>query len=390
MYQRLLQLHLPSQQSAFLWGARRTGKSSYLKHMYPNAVYYDLLDTEQFMRFTKQPYLLREEILALPQSALKSPIILDEIQKVPLLLNEVHWLIENTRAHFILCGSSARRLKTESNNLLGGRAWPYTFYPLVFAEIPHFNLLRALQHGLLPDHYKADSAYLQNFFKAYVHTYLIDEIRSEGLVRNLLGFSQFLDLAGLSNGNLINATNIARDCGVDRVTIKSYFQILVDTLLGYYVQPYTKKIKRDLILATPRFYLFDVGIANYLGKQSINALEGPTASRSFEHYIFMELKANLDFQQSREKIYYWRTKLGLEVDFIIGDARIAIEVKISTQVHREDLKGLIAFCEEHPQTTAYVVSQDKAARRLELDEGRFITILPWKEFLTALWASKII
>ena len=320
---------------------------------------------------------------------LSHPIIIDEIQKIPELLNEVHWLIENTKSQFILCGSSARKLKTSSTNLLGGRAWVYHFYPLVFSEIPDFNLLKALQHGLIPKHYQASPAHIQNNLQAYIETYLTDEIRNEGLVRNLAGFARFLDVVGLCNGEMINANNIARDCGIDRTTVQGYYQILVDTLLGYYLYPFRKKIKRDIITATPKFYLFDVGIANYLSKQQISALKGAAAGKSFEHYILMELTAYIGLYKKRTDITYWRTKTGLEVDFVLGDAEMAIEIKISNQVHKQDLNGLIGFCEEHPNAQAIVISQDERARMLTVNDELVISILPWKIFLKRLWDGEI-
>lgn len=390
MFERKLKLDLPAQQSAFFWGARQTGKSSYLKIRFKQSVYYDLLDTHTFIRLAKSPYLLREEILAMPAETLQYPIIIDEVQKVPEIMNEVHWLIENKKIQFILCGSSVRKLKTNATNLLGGRAWLYHFYPLVSCEIPDFNLLTALQHGLIPRHYLSAPEHLSNHLQAYVEVYLTDEIRNEGLVRNLSGFAKFLDVAGLSNGEMININNIARDCGIDRSTVQGYYQILIDTLVGYMIPPYTKKIKRDLIIATQKFYLFDVGVANYLAKQSITSLQGASAGKSFEHFILMELLAYIQLSRKRLNITYWRTKTGLEVDFIVGDAYLAIEVKISKQVHQQDLKGLIAFCEEHTTTKAIVVSLDERARVLQIQENLTIHILPFHDFLRKLWADELI
>lgn len=393
MFKRILKMNLPERQSAFLWGARQTGKSSFLASHYPEATTYDLLDTYQLARLIKTPWLLREEVSALNATQLEQPIIIDEIQKIPELLNEIHWLIEHKHAQFILCGSSARKLKITSTNLLGGRAWKYHFYPLVSAEIPDFNLLRALQQGLIPNHYLASPDLIHEYLEAYVDIYLTDEIRNEGLVRNLAGFARFLDVAGLTNGNMINSSNVARDCGVDRITVNGFYQILLDTMLGYYVYPFRQKIKRDLIIETPKFYLFDVGVANYLARQTVTELRGAAAGASLEHFIFMELTAYLGLNRLREEITYWRTKTGLEVDFIIGHtthAQLAIEVKISQQIHKQDLTGLIAFCEEHPTAQAYVVSQDAKIRKLELENGRFITIYPIHAFLKALWRGEII
>jgi predicted AAA+ superfamily ATPase len=383
-------MELPDSQSAFLWGARQTGKSSYLKQHYPDSIYYDLLDTHEVIRFTKSPFIFREEVLALSAELLAKPIIVDEIQKVPELLNEIHWLIENSPASFILCGSSARKLRTQTTNLLGGRAWQYNFYPLSFIEIPEFDLLTALSHGLIPTHYLSKEQYLNHHLQAYVDIYLTEEIRNEGLTRNLASFARFLDIVGISNGEMINASNIARDCGVSRSTVQDYYQILVDTLLGDFLYPFRDKIKRDLITSTPKFYLFDVGVANYLAKQRVTELQGSVAGQSFEHFIFMELLAYRGITRQSFDITYWRTKMGLEVDFILGNATVAVEVKISEQVHLQDLKGLVAFCEEHPATKAIVISQDKRPRQLQVNENLTISILPWAVFLEQLWTQMII
>lgn len=390
MYTRKLHFTLPDSQSTFLWGARQTGKSSYLRHYFHSSVYYDLLDTHELSRLTREPNLLYQEISALHKAQLNLPIIIDEIQKVPELLNEVHRLIEEYGVQFILCGSSARKLKTQATNLLGARAWIYHLYPLTFSEIPDFDLLKALQHGLIPYHYDADKQFIDDYLQAYVDIYLTDEIRNEGLVRNLKGFARFLDVAGHSNGEMINANNIARHCGIDRTTVQGYYQILVDTMLGYNIFPYSKKVKRDLITATPKFYLFDVGVANYISRSRPETLKGIIAGKCFEHFILMELLAYIGYTRKRIDISYWRTKTGLEVDFILGSANIAIEVKISEQVHQQDLKGLIAFCEEHTHTKAIVVSQDKRARKLEVNDAISIDILPWDVFLKRLWAAEIV
>lgn len=389
MYTRKCVLYLPKNRSAFLWGARQTGKSSYLKHTFKNSIYYDLLDSHEVLRLSKAPHLLREEVLALDALHLTKPIIIDEIQKVPMLLNEVHWLIENTDAQFILCGSSARKLKTTSTNLLGGRAWAYHFYPFVFPEIPDFDLLKALQHGLIPNHYLSNNTDIEYSLQSYVDVYLTDEIRNEGLVRNLAGFARFLEVAGICNGEMLNMSNVARDCGIERTTVQGYYQILEDTLLGYFIPPYSKKIKRDIIKSTPKFYLFDVGVANYLGQRQLNTLKGDIAGKSFEHYILMELIAYIGLQRKRHAITYWRTKTGLEVDFIIGKGQLAIEIKISEQVHQSDLKGLIAFCEEHPTSQGIVVSQDLKSRKLKINDKVTLSILPWRVFLTSLWNDEL-
>ena len=319
---RILKMDLPPHQSAFLWGARKTGKSTYLLQHFPDSIKYDLLKTDQLARLLAAPHLLREEVIALTPTELMLPIIIDEVQKAPALLNEVHWLIENKNASFILCGSSARKLKRGAANLLGGRAWRFQFYPLVYPEIPDFDLLRAFKNGLLPANYLSN--YPERNLRAYVGDYLTEEIQAESLVRNLPAFARFMELVGYTNGQMLNFANIARDVGVDAKTIKEYYQILVDTLIGYFVEPFHKKVKRDLIQSTPKFYLFDVGVANYLQHRSVNVLKGEEAGASFENYILMELQAYLGLNELDTPINYWRSKSGLEVDFVLAPGRLAI------------------------------------------------------------------
>lgn len=388
MFKRILDLQLPENQSAFLWGARNTGKSTYLHQRYPHAIYYDLLQSDVLQKLLVSPHLLREELQAISLEKLTSPVIIDEVQKIPVLLNEIHWLIENKKIGFILCGSSARKLKRGAANLLGGRAWGFNFYPLIYQEIPNFNLLRALNHGLLPSHYLSD--YPERSLRAYVNTYLKEEIQAEGLVRNLAGFARFLDIVGFSHGEMLNYANIARDCGIDAKTVKEYYQILVDTLIGYQIQPFFKKIKRDLISTTPKFYLFDVGIANYLTKKKITVLQGSDSGRAFEHFIFMELQAYLGLNELDYPIYYWRSKTGLEVDFVINQGEIAIEIKLSTNPQLSDLSGLSAFCSDYQPKHAIVVCNTARKKKLLTQEGHPIDVLPWQDFLENLWTKQYI
>lgn len=379
-------MDLPKHQSAFLWGARKTGKSTYLVEHFPNSIYYDLLKTDELNRFLVAPHTLREELVAASNEELQYPVIIDEIQKVPLLLNEVQWLIENKKISFILCGSSARKLKRGAANLLGGRAWRYNFYPLVYKEIPHFDLLRAMNHGLLPAHYLSDHPI--RMLRAYINDYLIEEIQAEAIVRNLNKFARFMDLVGYSHGEMLNYANIARDCGIDAKTVKEYYQILADTLIGYYVYPYHQKAKRELIQATPKFYLFDTGVANYLSKRKIEELKGDIAGSSFEHFILMELIAYLGLNELDDQINYWRSKTGLEVDFVTSNGEIAIEVKISSSPDLSDLKGLRAFCEDYQPKHALVVCLAPRKRILTTTNNVEIEIIPWKEFLDNLWNKK--
>ena len=387
-YPRYLKMHLPKGQSTFFWGARKTGKSFYLKRHFPHSVYYDLLKTDVYFRFLKEPHLFREEILALDDESLSHPIIVDEIQKIPALLDEVHGLIENSKAYFILCGSSARKLKRGGANLLGGRAWRYEFYPLVYPEIEDFDLLRALNCGLIPSHYQASNS--QKTLQAYVYDYLEEEIKAEGLVRQIASFAQFLDIAAFSNGETLNYSNIARDCGVDAKSVKEYYQILSDTLVGYTLLPYSDKHKREDIVATPKFYFFDVGIVTRLLKRQITELRGIEAGRAFEHYLLMELWAYRGLNEKEYEITFWRTSTGLEVDFILGNGEVAIEVKISDSIKASDLHGLIAFQKTYRPKRTFVVNTSPRPRKMTLPDGNTIDILPWRAFLQALWKGKII
>ncbi|OGV49687.1 MAG: AAA family ATPase [Legionellales bacterium RIFCSPHIGHO2_12_FULL_42_9] len=380
---RRLNMMLPIGQSAFLWGARKTGKSTYLSEHYPEAVYYDLLKTDEYARLLASPHLLREELNAIDSSKMQFPVIIDEIQKIPQLLNEVHWLIEHKHIGFILCGSSARKLKRGAANLLGGRAWRFNFYPLIYKEIPNFDLLRALNQGLLPSHYLSDQ--FTRMLRAYVNDYLTEEIQAEGMVRNLPAFARFMELVGFTNGQMLNYANIARDCGVDAKTVKEYYQILNDTLIGYLIYPFHKKIKRELIQATPKFYLFDVGVANYLKRREIKLLKGDQAGEAFEQFILMELMAFHGLHELDLPIQYWRSKNGFEVDFILDNGQIAIEVKLSPTPDVSDIKGLRTYCDDYKPSYAIVVCQTTRKRVIECDNGVVISILPWQDFLENLW-----
>jgi predicted AAA+ superfamily ATPase len=221
--------------------------------------------------------------------------------------------------------------------------------------------------------------------RAYVNDYLTEEIQSEGLVRNLSAFARFMELVGFTNNQMLNYSNIARDCGIDAKTIKAYYQILSDTLVGYLIYPFHKKIKRELIKATPKFYLFDVGVASYLKGRTIKALKGDEAGDAFEHFILMELIAYLGLHELDIPVQYWRSKNGLEVDFVLNHGKIAIEVKIGTTPHSSDLTGLRVFCEDYKPAQAIVVCQAAYKRIIELPDGVCIQVLPWRQFFENLW-----
>ncbi|MFH1706363.1 MAG: AAA family ATPase [Planctomycetota bacterium] len=379
---RKLTIDLPRGQSAFLWGPRKTGKSTYLKTVFPQSIVYDFLKTDLMLELAARPHLLREQLLARPERDLAEPVILDEVQKVPRILDEVHWLIENKGLRFILCGSSARKLKKSHANLLGGRAWRFEMFPLTTVEVGEVDLLRVLNNGLIPAHYLQTNA--ERSLKGYVQDYLTEEIIGEAMTRNLPAFARFFESAAFSHGQLVNYTNIARECGVDSKTVKEYYQILVDTLVGTLIQPYKRRQHRQVITATPRFYLFDVGVAGALMRRRILIERGEDFGRALEHFILMELLAHRSYSGTGHPIHFWRTKTGLEVDFILGD-QVAVEVKGTAVADRSDLKGLRALAGEFPAMRPVLVCCEKTRRTAD-----GVTIMPWREFLSELWNGSII
>ncbi|MCX5699920.1 MAG: AAA family ATPase [Candidatus Omnitrophica bacterium] len=382
---RILDLRLPDHQSAFLWGARKTGKSTYLKGRFPGSVVYDFLKTDLFLEMSKNPSLLREQLLVKDASLLKKPIILDEVQKVPQVLDEVHWLIENKGLRFVLCGSSARKLKKGHANLLGGRAWRYELFPLVSREIERFNLLRALNHGLIPFHYLQSDSDCRKSLEAYVQDYLRQEVFAEGLTRNIPAFSRFFDAFGYSHGEITNYCNIARECGVDSKTVKEYYQILIDTLLAIRVEPFKKRQSRQVITKASKYYMFDVGVAGYLTKRHLVEEKGAEFGRAFEHFLLMEMTAYRSYAGKDFAINFWRTKSGVEVDFVLGMGKVAIEIKGASRVDKKDTNGLESFIQACAPKKSILVCNEKEKRI----HGK-IEILPWRIFLEQLWAGKLL
>lgn len=390
-FQRILALDLPKRQSAFLWGARKTGKSTILKHKFPEAYYIDLLKSDVFLKYLNEPSRLREELLAQNPKNISNIVIIDEVQKVPELLDEIHWLIENTQLQFILCGSSARKLRQKGVNLLGGRAWRFHFFPLVYAELcknNNFDLLRVLNRGCIPSHYTSTN--VNKSIQSYVQDYLIEEIKDEGVVRNLRNFSKFLESSSFSNGEQINYSNIARDSGIDSKTVKEYFAILEDTLIGSHIYPFSYKSKRAVLSHTPKFYFFDLSVVNYFQNRELKSLSGAETGHNLETYLYHEIKAYLTYNEKREEISYWRTSTGQEIDFIIGKAKFAIEVKISNRVRHSDTKGLYKFLEDYPDTQAILVCGESKARIVENEKGQKITVIPIEDFLKRLWSHELL
>jgi predicted AAA+ superfamily ATPase len=387
---RILEMDLPRGQCAFLWGARKTGKTTYLRQTFPGSAFIDLLDSDVFFALAKRPALFRERVEALPAEQRARPVIVDEIQKLPVLLDEVHLLAERHGLGFVLCGSSARKLRRGHVNLLGGRAWRYELTPFVPKELADFDLLRALRFGLLPPHYLRPRP--ERSLTAYVQDYLKEEIREEGLTRNLPAFSRFLDAVGHCCGELVNLANIARDCGVSAATVREYFLILEDTLVGSFLTPYAQSRSRQVLTATPKFYFFDVGVANHVARRVVGELRGETAGRAFEHFILMQFLAYRAYCERDFSLHYWRTKTGLEVDFILARGRrglAGIEVKCCDDVPKSELRGLAALSEETGIDRLVAVSLDPLPRRVELAGGKVVQVWPWKVFLERLWQGEL-
>lgn len=373
---RKLDIRLPSGKSCFLWGPRKAGKSYWIRHHLKPAKVIDLLQTDVFAEYASRPSLLRERF-----AEGKGLIVIDEVQKVPQLLDEVHWMIEERGAQFLLTGSSARKLRKGHANLLGGRAWRRVMLPLSYAEVSGFNLEEALISGMLPPHFLAEHPLEE--LRAYVADYLKEEIAAEALAQNIPSFSEFLRVAALTSSELIHYTNIARETGVSQRTVRSYFDILEDTFLGFRVKPWTRSKNRRMIL-TEKFYFFDVGIAGYLGRR--RPISGSRDfGKAFEHFILMEIRAYQAYVNPEMPIHYWRTSSGQEVDFLLGEREVAVEIK-SGKVHEGDLWGLHALLEDGPVKRAILVSMEKEPRRIA---GK-IEVLPWQDFLERLWSGRIL
>ncbi len=379
MYHRIFDIENRLDEAMFLFGGRQVGKSTLLRERFPKAVYIDLLKSEIRNRFKRHPEEFRESLLRYPPETL---VVVDEIQKVPDLLDEVHWLMVEKGLWFILSGSSARKIKKAGANNLGGRAIPEYLYPLVSAEIPDFDVERAVQNGMIPRHYMVANA--RNRLRGYIDLYLKEEIAEEALVQNIDDFTRFMEVAAIMDGEILNYEKVASDCEVSANTVKSYYQILVDTLLGFEVPAYRKVIKRKLYKAS-KFYYFDVGIANYLTGRHHLAPKTPEYGHAFEHLVMQEIRAYLGYTGSEETLSYWHTYEDLEVDAVIGDARVAIEIKSTDHVDHDNKKGVMEFAKEHPDTKQILVSRDRISRRSGDVDLYYVT-----DFFKALWAGEVI
>jgi predicted AAA+ superfamily ATPase len=369
-------LNLPfllQKKSHFLFGPRQTGKTSLIRHSLKGVRSYDLLDNSVYLSLSQDPGRIAQEIN--PRDKI---VVVDEIQRLPVLLNEVHRLIEERGIRFLLTGSSARKLRRGGVNLLGGRARTKYMHPLTYQELGNqFDLLKAIDRGLLPSIYLSDDPRAD--LQAYTGSYLQQEIVAEGVTRNVPAFSRFLKVAALCNGTVVNFTNVSNDAQVPRTTVYEYFEILKDTLLLYEL-PAWRKSKKRKPLTSSKYYFFDVGVVAALqGRQFRPGT--PEFGEAFETYLMHELVSYSDYI-SGEPLSYWRSTSGFEVDFILGD-HTAVEVKAKENVSAHDLKSLRAFAEEKKLKRYLCVSLEPRRRNLEN-----VTILPLREFLEALWGRE--
>jgi predicted AAA+ superfamily ATPase len=378
MFRRYLDLtKILKRKSSFLLGPRSTGKSTLIRMQLPDALVIDLLESEMFGTLSRRPELLREIV-----RGSDGPIVIDEIQKLPQLLNEVHGLIEKRRLKFLLTGSSARKLRRGAANLLGGRAGEAHLFPLTSQEIDGFSLGRHLQFGGLPSIYTSTEAWPD--LLDYVDLYLRDEVMAEAAVRNLQPFAKFLDAVALSSGGELSLENFASDCGVAPNTIKHYVEVLEDTLVAFRVPAFTLSKKRRAITRS-KLFLFDVGVMNRLAKRKNVEPGTPDFGVAFEHFLTIELRSYLAYTRTDLPLNYWRSASGYEVDLIVGQ-KYAIEIKASESVHDKHLKGLRALKEEQLIERYLVVSQDPLFRTT--DDG--IEIWPWQSFVAALWKGDLV
>ena len=376
MYKRILNLsNLLDKKSFFLFGPRGTGKTTLIRHTLPDASVIDLLEIKTFREYLKNPSIIGEQ-------KLNPIVVIDEVQKLPEILDEVHRLIEEKKITFLLTGSSARKLKRGGANLLAGRAWWAELFPLTAIEIPDFDLITYLNRGGLPSVYPSND-YVEEL-RAYTALYLKEEIQNEALTRKVAQFSEFLDLMALSNGEEISYQSIAGDCGVSANSIKNYVQILEDTLVAFQLTGFNKTRKRKAI-SRSKLYFFDIGVTNSLANRG-EILEGSELfGKAFEHFIMLEIRAFISYLRKNTRMYYWRSTSQFEVDVIL-DNQWAIEIKSAASIQDKHLKGIKALKEEGIIRNYAVVSCDRN-ERITKDN---ITIFPWKIFLDKLWKGEII
>lgn len=370
----------PKKQSFFLFGPRQTGKSTLIGSIWKENIWHiDLLHYEEFIKYSKTPDLFRKEAIHKINKEKITTIFVDEIQRVPPILNEVHSLMESLSCQFILTGSSARKLKRGGANLLAGRAIQRFLFPFVYQEIQEeFDLEDVLRFGSLPALYQKTEQEKIDILTAYTETYLKEEIQAEGLVRNLGGFSRFLEIAAAQSGELIDFTALAREAQLTARTVQSYYEILEETLVGLRLPPWRKSVRKRLT-AHPKFYFFDTGVTNSINRRLLAPPDPLLRGRLFEQWVVLETHRLLSYRQSEARLFYWRTNTGAEVDLLIekhGKIIAACEIKASQNVGRGDLSGLRAFSEDYPKTKLFVISNV-----LNAHERDAVLVLPWQEYL---------
>lgn len=378
MYKRIPNLaKLLEKKSFFLFGPRATGKTTLIDETLKTAQVFDLLNSDTYANLLRRPALLSELI-----TDSKKIIVIDEIQKLPSLLDEVHRLIQKRNLKFLLTGSSARKLKHGSANLLAGRAWETRLFPLVSPEINDFNLLRYLNAGGLPQIYQSDD--FKEELNSYVNLYLQEEIKAEAVTRNIQAFAEFLDAIALSNGGEINYESLASDSQVSPSTLKNYLSILEDTLIGFKLESF-KKTKKRKAISRAKHYLFDIGVTNALTRRGEIFPKSELFGSAFEHFIILEMRAFNSYFRKNMSLMYWRSTSGFEVD-LICDQKVAIEIKSTELVQEKHLKGIRSLKEEGLIEAYLIVSLDQDYR--ETHDG--IKIYPWQLFLAKLWNQQIV
>lgn len=367
--------------SVFLFGPRQTGKTTWLRQCFPEAPWFNLLQGEVFLRLAREPGRLRAE-LAEQRGSPSGPVIIDEIQKLPSLLDDVHDLMESRGLRFVLAASSPVKLRRGGVNLLGGRARTRALFPFVSAEVPDWDLMRAINIGGIPSVYLSPDPVED--LRAYCGSYLQLEIQAEGLVRGIEPFSRFLTAAAACRGQPIVFERLASDAAVPARTVREYFQVLEDTLLATLLRPFRPRRARRKPVSHARLYFFDVGVANVLADVTHIAAGSPAFGPALEQLVFCELRARLGYTRDPRPLTFWRTADGSEVDFVVGDT-VGIEVKAAAAITNRDLNGLRRLAEETPLTERIVVCRESAARRVD-----GIRILPVREFLRALWDGELL
>ncbi len=376
-------ISLPKRESFFLFGPRQTGKSTLIESRYTKALWrIDLLLTDLYLTYSKDPALFRRQALEKIRSEGIRTIFIDEIQRVPLLLNEVQALMKESTCQFILTGSSARRLKRGGANLLAGRAVERHLFSLLVEELKgQFQLEEVLRFGSLPALLGKDRNQKIDFLTTYVHTYLKEEVQAEGIVRNLGGFSRFLDMAAFQCGELLSFSSIAREVELPIRTVQSYYDILEDTLVGFRFFPWRRSVRKRLA-AHPKFFFFDLGVTNAMNRRLTGPLDPLTRGKLFEQFVILETSRLLQYRRSEASLYFWRTNHGAEVDLLIerhGKLVAAFEIKSTPRVAGAHLTGIRAFQEEHPKVPCAVIST--ASHAYSLGD---VKVLPWQSYLKIL------